>query len=209
MGILRIQQKDHLDVTAVSARLHLEVAGETLVMGNAATERVREVREVNGQLQTLGVPAEQIQVRGVEISSRTGLLAKQQKARFLLMVEVEPALLPQVLGVLADQKQVELQRLEWVFDDFEASLRLGPQAMRKARQRADGIAEAAGHRVVGVLNASDTWEMPVSTVNLQPEWMGQEVQRASRTRSGPLDAGVNYSSTHVLSVQLTVDFQLE
>ncbi|KQQ98663.1 hypothetical protein [Deinococcus sp. Leaf326] len=88
---------------------------------------------MSGQLQALSVPAAQIQVRGVEISSRTGLLAKQQKARFLLVVEVEPALLPQVLGVLADQKQVELQRLEWVFDEFEASLRLGPQAMRKAR----------------------------------------------------------------------------
>ena len=209
MGVLRIQLKDHLDVAAVRAKLHLEVAGETLVLGNAATERVKEVRDLTQQLQAAGIPEAQIQVRGVEISNRTGLLTKSQKARFLLVVEVEATLLPQVLGLLADQKQVDLQRLEWIFDDFEASLLLGPQAMRKARRRAEAIAEAAGHRVVGVLNASDTWEMPVSIVNMQTDWMAQEVQRAPRSRAGSLDAGVQYSSAHVLTVQLTVDFQLE
>ncbi|MBZ9749875.1 SIMPL domain-containing protein [Deinococcus sp. HMF7604] len=209
MGVLRIQQKEQQDVTAVSAKLYLEVAGETLVMGTAATERVKEVREVTQQLQAVGIPPTQIQVRGVEISNRTGLLAKQQRARFLLVVEAQPELLSQVLGVLADQKHVDLQRLEWIFDDFEVSLRLGPRAMQRARQRAEAIAQAAGHRVVGVLNASDTWDMPVSTVNLQPEWLGQDTQRASRARSGPLEAGVPYTSTHVFTVQLTVDFQLE
>ncbi|WP_407571798.1 SIMPL domain-containing protein [Deinococcus altitudinis] len=209
MGVLRIQLKDHLSVTAVSARLHLEIVGETLVMGNAATERVKEVREVTQHLLALGVLESQIQVQGVEISNRTGLLTKGQKARFLVVVETQSALLPQVLGLLADQKHVDLQRLEWVFDDFEASLLLAPQAMRKARRRADAVAEAAGHRVVGVLNASDTWEMPVSIVNMQTDWTTQEVQRAPRHRASSLDAGVQYSSAQTLTVQLTVDFQLE
>jgi len=209
VGILRIQLKDHFDVTATRAKLYLEIAGETLVMGNAATERVKEVREVAQQLQAAGVPAADIQVRGVEISNRTGLLTKSQKARFLLVVETEATLLPQVLGLLADQKQTDLQRLEWIFDDFEASLTLGAQAMRKARRRAEVLAEAAGHRVIGVLNASDTWEMPVKTINWQPDWAAQEVQRASPPRGRALDVGVNYSSTQVLTVQLTVDFQLE
>ncbi|THF70192.1 DUF541 domain-containing protein [Deinococcus sp. Arct2-2] len=209
MGVLRIQLKDHLDVTAISVKLHLEISGETLVMGNAATERVKEVRDVTQQLQAAGIPTSQIQVKGVEISTRTGLLTKSQKARFLLVVETEAALLPEVLSLLANQKQVDLTRLEWIFDDFEASLLLGPQAMHKARRRAEVIAEAAGHRVVGVHHASDTWEMPVSVINLQPDWMAQDVQRAPRARASSLDAGVQYSSTHVLTVQLTVDFQLE
>jgi len=209
MGVLRIQLKDHLDITATRTKLHLEIAGEALVMGNAATERVKEVREVTQQLQTVGVPAADIQVRGVEISNRTGLLTKSQKARFSLVVGVGAALLPQVLGLLADQKQTDLQRLEWIFDDFEASLVLGAQTMRKARRRADVIAEAAGHRVVGVLNASDTWEMPVKTITWQPDWTAQEMQRASPPRGRALEVGVNYSSTQVLSMQLTVDFQLE
>jgi len=178
-------------------------------MGNAATERVKEVREVAQQLQAAGVPATDIQVRGVEISNHTGLLTKSQKARFLLVVETEAALLPQVLGLLADQKHVDLQRLEWMFDDFEASLLLAPQAMRKARRRAEVIAEAAGHRIVGVLNASDTWDMPVSIVHLQSDWRSQEVQRAPRARASSLDASVHYSSVNTLTVQMTVDFQLE
>jgi len=209
MGTLRIQVKDALDVTAVHAKLHLEVVGETLVMGNAAVERVREVRELTQQLQVVGILATQIHVKGIEISNRTGLLTKSQKARFLLVVESQAELLPEVLGVLADQKQVTLQRLEWIFDDFEASLVLAPQAMRKARRRADVIAEAAGHRIVGVLSASDTWEMPVSIVQLQQDWTVQEVQRNARPRATSLDAGVPYASTQVLTVQLTVDFQLE
>lgn len=209
MGVLRIQLNDQLDVTATRAKLHLEIAGETLVMGNAATERVREVREVTQQLQAAGVAASNIQVKGVEISNRTGLVTKSQKARFLLVVEVEAALLPQVLGLLADQKQTELQQLEWIFDDFEARLTLGAQAMRKARRRAEVLAEAAGHRVVGVLNASDTCEMPVKMLQWQPDWRAQEMQRASTPRGRSLDAGVNYSSMQALTVQLTVDFQLE
>ncbi len=49
----------------------------------------------------------------------------------------------------------------------------------------------------------------MSVVHLQSEWLAQEVQRAPRSGASSLDAGVQYSSTHVLTVQLTVDFQLE
>lgn len=207
MGLIRITVDDRTDITAVSAKLHVQIEGETFVMGNAAMEKAREVRDFVAQLQAAGVLPQDIHVQGVKIASSSGLLAKNQKVEFQLVVRVNPAQLPDVLGAVAAHKNMTLKQLEWVFDEFEASIPLAAQAMKKARRKADALAEAAGHRVTGVHSASDSWDMPVSNVNLKADSSG--AYGMMRAQAASVDVGVEYSATQQLSVHLTVDFTLE
>lgn len=207
MRLLRVTVNDQAEITAISAKLHLQIEGETFVMGNAALERAREVRDFVKALAHAGLGADAIHVQGVKIASSSGLLAKNQKVEFKLLVKVLPDQLPEVLGVVAAQKNIILKGVEWKFDDFEASIPLAAAAMQKARRKADAIAKAAAHTVTGVHNASDSWDMPVANVNLlrdEGEFMMMRARQAA-----PVDVGVEYSATQTLSVSLTVDFTLE
>ena len=206
MGLLRVTVEDQAEVTAHAATLFVTVEGETFVMGNAALERAREVREFAQALQAAGVPAGRLHVQGVRIASSSGLLTKNQKAEFQLSAESTPEQLPAVLGAVAAGRNARLTRLDWQFDEFEASLPLAAQAMRKARRKADVIAGAAGQRVKGVHRASDTWELPGATMEFQPEGRMYALRAAG---TPPLDVGVEYSATRTLRVTLTVDFMLE
>ena len=207
MGILRVTVEDQAEILAVGVKLHVQIEGETFVMGNAALEKSRELREFVSLLREVGVLAADIHVQSVRIASASGLLTRQQKVEFGLIIRALPAQLPEVLGVVSAQRTIRLQRLDWVFDDFEASLPLAAQAMHRARRKADVLAEAAGHRVTGVHSASDSWEMPVTTIQLGAE---PALYSAARSRQGEaLEVGVEYSAAQTIHLHLTVDFTLE
>ena len=204
MGILRITVDDSLDVPAIAARLHVTVRGAALVAGNAATKRAAEVRELVAALGHAGLSDDSIEVQGVRLSTSSSAVGRSQRVEIMLVVKVAPEQLPAVLGVLADRPNLRLGELEWVFDSFEASIPLAAAAMRKARRKADALADAAGLTVAGVHSASDSWSMP------EPRVMMAEAIAASprmmKSAAPDLDLGVEFVSTQKLQVHLSVDF---
>ena len=202
MGILRITVEDTADVAASGARLHLVVAGTAAVLGNAAGKRAAEVRDLVAALTAAGVDEAGIEVTGVRLASTEHLLGRNQKAQISLRVAVEPGQLPAALGVLADRPNLSLEHLEWVYDTFEASIPLAAAAMVRARRKADAVAAAAGLRVTGIANASDSWSMP------GPHESVAYGMLAARGRAADLDLGVAFSSTTQVSVNLSVAVEL-
>lgn len=204
MGILRITVDDRADVAASGAKLHLIVKGTASLMGNAAVKRAAEVRDLIAALADAGVAEENVEVAGVRLASSANLLGRNQKVEISLTVTVEPAQLPAVLGLLADQPNLTLDTLEWVYETFEASIPLTARAMTKARRKADVVAEAAGQRITGITNASDSWSMPVPR-----QAMAYDTMMARSAKAAPeLDLGLEFSSTTEITVQVTVDFEM-
>lgn len=204
MGILRITVDDSARVAATRAKLHLTIKGATAVLGNAAVKRATEVRELVAALADVGVEEDQVEVAGVRIASAANLLGRNQKVEITLVVSAEPGALPGLLGVLTDRPNLTLDDLEWVYDTFEASIPLAAQAMVKARRKADAVAAAAGLRVTGVENASDSWSMPAPR-----QAMAFDAALSSRAKATPeLDLGLEFSSTTEITVHLSVDFQV-
>ncbi len=204
MGILRITVDDSVRVEAGSARVHLKVKGSSTVFGNAATRQAAEVRALVGALTTAGVGEDAIEVTGVRLDSRNGVFGKSQ-AEYLLAVAVTSEQLPGVLGVLADQANLRLTELEWVFDSFEASIPATATALAKARRKADAVAAAAGSSVAGIAMISDSWNLPSTRVTFAAEDM--MVSRSMKA-APPIDLGVELNATQELFVHLTVDFEL-
>lgn len=206
MGLLRVTIEDHAEITATAARLHVTVSGVTRLAGNAALRRAAEVRDLVSALATVGLGEDAVEVTGVRLSTSTRGPARSQRVVILLTIRTDPDELPAVLGVLAEQPNLSLGELVWVFDSFEASIPLAAEAMRKARRKADAIAAAADLRVTGVHTASDSWSMPEPRVALA----AADAPEAAMLRAAPptLDLGVDFTATQRLYVHLNVDFDL-
>ena len=206
-GILRVTARESTEVTAKSAKLHLRIEGETFVMGNAVTQRSREVRELVTALKTFGITDEDVRVEGVQAKLNQGLLAKGTKVVFSLLISVRDiAVLGELLGAVAAARHAELERLEWIFDDDEMALELSSRAMAKAQRKASAMAAAIQYAVTGIRAASDSLELPnVQDVNLITDFMSQEVER-SIGRSRKVDLGTEFKATREIAAVVSVEF---
>jgi hypothetical protein len=166
MGILRITIDDTTRVAATKARIHTVVSGSSVLLGDAAVKRSAEVRGLVQALAAVGVAEDSIEIDGLRMQTRSGRLGRSQSVEILITISALPDQLPALLGILADQPNLALDHLEWVVDAFEASIGATAEAMTKARRKADAVARAAGREIVGVVMASDSWNMPSPRVEL-------------------------------------------
>lgn len=205
MGILRITIDDTTRVAATKARIHTMVSGSSVLLGDAAVKRSTEVRALVQALAAVGVAEESIEIDGWRMQTRSGRLGRSQSVDILMTISAQPDQLPALLGILADQPNLTLDHLEWVVDAFEASIAATAEAMTKARRKADAVARAAGREVVGVVMASDSWNMPSPRVEFAAQ---NDVYAAKAVSSAPLDVGIDITSTQELFIHLSVDFEM-
>jgi uncharacterized protein YggE len=207
-GILRVTARESTQVPAGSAKLHLRIEGETFVMGNAVTQRSREVRELVTALKNFGITDADVSVEGVQAKLNQGLLAKGTKVTFKLIVNARDiSAIGDLLGAIANARHAELERIEWVFDDEEIALELSSKAMAKAHRKANTMAAAIQHTVIGIRTASDSLELPdVSDVILhdaEPMMM----QRARVSKS--MDLGTEFKASREISAVVSAEFMVK
>ena len=160
MGLLRVSVDHVVRISATSARVHARVRGSSLVATGIAGRKAAEVRDVVAALAARGISEDAVEVAGVRLTTSEGRILHSQSVDIQLVVTADSDQLPDVLGVLADRPGVAVENLEWVYDEFEASITAAAEAMTKARRKADAIAAAAGLEVTGITTASDSWSMP-------------------------------------------------
>ncbi len=205
MGLLRVSVDHLVRITASSARVHARVHGSSMVTTGTAGRKAAEVRELIAALAARGVAEDSVEVAGIRLNTSEGRILHSQSVDIQLVVNAAADQLPDVLGVLADRPGVAVEQLEWVYDEFDASIGAAAEAMTRARRKADAIASAAGLEVTGIANASDSWSMPEPRV----EFADSSMVYASRAVGGPpLDLGLELNSTTELSTHLSVDFTL-
>ena len=204
MGLLRVSVDHLVRLSANSARLHARVHGSSLVAAGVAGRKAAEVRDVVAALAAHGIGEDAVEVTGIRLATSDGRILHSQSVDIQLVIRADAEQLPDVLGVLADRPGVAVERLEWVYDEFEASITAAAEAMTKARRKADAIAAAAGLEVTGIATASDSWSMPQP----QGELADSSMLYAARASSAPLDLGVEITATTELSTHLSVDFEL-
>ena len=204
MGILSVTIDDEIRIEAVRARVHATFAGSNRFLGGAAAKQAAEVRALVTALAEAGLDEDALEVEGVRIETGAGALKLGQSAQVQVVVTTPNEKTSQVLGILSSQNGVTVERIEWVYDGFEASLPATADAMVKARRKADAIAAAAGLVVTGVKQASDSWHMPMRDVDL-----AAPVAYAMRSGAAEsMDFGVEVNSSTTMGVHLAVDFEI-
>lgn len=203
VGVLRITVDFGVRIDAVAARVHVTLRAQSSLAATAATKKVAEVRSLVEALAAAGVGEDAIDVTGLHVVTGSGKILTSQEVTITLEIAATPDQLPAVLGLLAAQQGLAVDEVEWVYDEFEASIPATAEAMRRARRKADAVAQAAGVVVTGIANASDSWSLPGPRMEPVAFAAG-----AMKRGAAPMDMGMTISSSTKLSVHVTVDFDV-
>jgi len=139
------------EIFASHANLFVTVRGSSVVSGNEAMKKAREVSQLVEALTSFGLSGEAVHLLGVHIETSSGTLLKSSSATYRLRIKSENTdQIAGLLDVIASQKNAILERIEWKYPE-EAAQELGLEAaITKGKVKAEKVAAALGVKLLGV-----------------------------------------------------------
>ena len=139
------------EIFASHANLYVTVKGSSLVSGNEAMKKAREVTQLVEALTRFGLSPDAIHLQGVRLETSSGTLLRSSSAIYHLKVKTEKLdQLAGLLDILAEQKNASLDRIEWKYPEEEARERGLESAITKGKEKAEKVAAAMGVKLLGV-----------------------------------------------------------
>jgi len=139
------------EVSATHADLHVTVKGSSVVSGDAALKKAKEVNQLVEALISLGLKEDIFKLQGVHLETSSGVLVKSSSASYRLKIRCEKLdQFAEILDVIASQKNVSLDRVEWKYDDDAVRERGLNLAIENAKRKAQVIADSFGVKLLGV-----------------------------------------------------------
>lgn len=190
------------EIFASHANLYVTVKGSSIVSGNEAMNKAKEVSQLVDALTRFGLSPDAIHLQGVYIETASGTVLKSSSAVYRLKVKAEKVdQLAQLLDIIAEQRNAILERIEWKYPEEEARERGLASAITKAKTKAQAVADALGVKLLGVYefieNAYDE-ETPIP-------FAAQAVRmkaRAAVADEPNLDMEVQHSKTVQVNVEI-------
>jgi uncharacterized protein YggE len=191
------------EIFASHANLYVTVKGSSLVSGNEAMKKAREVSQLVEALTRFGLSPDAIHLQGVRIETASGTLLKSSSAIYHLKVLTEK--LDQIAGlldVLAEQKNTSLDRLEWKYPEDEAREQGLESAIVKGKAKAEKVAAAMGVKLLGVYDfMENTYDEERPPMPYQAMEMSMK-SRAAVADQPSLDMEVQHSKTIHVNVDI-------
>jgi uncharacterized protein YggE len=190
------------EIFASYANLYVTVKGSSLVSGNEAMKKAREVSQLVEALDRFGLGSEAIQLQGVHIQAASGALLKSSSAVYRLKVKSETVdQIAGLLDIIAEQKNAMLERIEWKFDEDQARERGLEAAISKGKAKAEKVAASLGVNLLGVYefmeNAFDEERPPMPF---------QAMEMSMKARSAPsAEPSLGMDIQHSKTIQVHVD----
>ena len=191
------------EIFASHANLYVTVKGSSLVSGNEAMKKAREVSQLVDALTRFGLSPDAIHLQGVRLESASGTLLKSSSAVYHLKVRTEKLdQLPGLLDILAEQKNASLDRIEWKYPEDEARERGLDAAIAKGKAKAEKVAAAMGVKLLGVYEfMENTYDEERPPMPFQSMEMGMK-SRAVMADQPSLNMDVQHSKTIHVNVDI-------
>jgi uncharacterized protein YggE len=139
------------EIFASHANLYVTVKGSSIVSGNEAMKKAREVSQLVEALTRFGLSPGAIHLQGVHVESSTGTLLKSSSAIYRLKVKTEKLdQLAELIDIVAEQKNATLEQIEWKYPEDEARERGLEAAITKGKAKAEKVAASLGVKLLGV-----------------------------------------------------------
>lgn len=139
------------EVFASHANLYVTVKGSSVVSGDQAMKKAKEVSQLVEALTGYGLSPEAVQLLGVHIETESGRLLKSSSASYRLRVRVEKLdQIAELLDIIASQKNTTLERIEWKYPEETAHESALEAAIAKGKAKASKVAAAMGIKLLGV-----------------------------------------------------------
>ena len=200
---IKVSVAHHEEIFASHANLHVTVRGSSVVSGNEAMKKAREVNQLVEALTHFGLSPDSVQLLGVYIETSSGPLLKSSSATYRLRVHLETLeSLAEVLDIIASQKNATLERIEWKYPEQDAQERGLESAIAKAKAKAEKVASAMGLKLLGV------YEFMENTFDEErPPMPFQAMERSMKTFAAvaPTEPSLGMDIQHSKTIHVNVE----
>ncbi len=198
---IKVSASHKEEVFATHADLHVMVKGSSLVSGNEAMKKAKEVNQLLEALKQAGVKEEAVTLQGVNVSTSTGAVLKSSTASYRLKIRCEDlAKFAEILDVIASQKNASLTRTEWKYDEDAIREQLLLTTLERAKSKAAKIAQTMGVKLLGVYDLNE---------NIYDEEMAMPFQGQAKAafRSAPAEPepSLGMDVQHSKTIHVNVD----
>ena len=139
------------EIFASHANLYVTVKGSSIVSGNEAMKKAKEVSQLVEAVTRFGLSPDAILLQGVYIETASGTVLKSSSAVYRLKIKTEKVdQLAPLLDIIAEQRNATLERIEWKYPEDDARERGLESAISKAKTKAEKVAESLGVKLLGV-----------------------------------------------------------
>ena len=148
---IKISATHREEILATYADLLMTVRGSSVVSGDQAMKKAKEVSQLVDELIRFGLKAEDIHLQGVHVENSSGGLLKSSSAAYRLRIRCEKLdQIADLLDIISSQKNAMLERIDWKYPDEEARARGLEAVIAKAKVKAEQVAAALGVKLLGV-----------------------------------------------------------
>ena len=199
---IKVSASHREEIFASHANLYVTVRGSSVVSGNEAMKKAREVSQLVEALTRFGLSPDAIQLLGVQIQASSGTLVKSSSATYRLRLHLESLdTLTDVLDILASQKNAALERIEWKYREEEAQAHGLEAAITKGKAKAEKVAAAMGVKLLGVYDfMENTFDEE------RPPMPFQAMERSMKSLAAVADQpSLDMNIQHSKTVQVNVD----
>ena len=205
--LIRVQVTNREEVQADRADLHVTIQGSSLVTGNAALQKAREVNQLVTALMQGGVPEKDIHLQGVSAEVSSGMLSRSSSATYVLKIHCANLdILADVLGIITSQKNTKLRYLEWGYpDDSDLREQWLDACIDRANRKAHRIAAALGVELIGVRTFMDHLTDPEDQRHQVTVAAASVRRRAAMTSE---DLGLEVSHTKTVELHVVVEYRI-
>ena len=199
------------DIAADRAVLGVVIEGASLVTGQSALHKAREVKALADALRQFGLLESDIELEGVSATTSTGAFNKSSSARYSLRVKVANLeALADVIGIIAAQKNTTVRPVEWGFpEDGAWRDEWLDLCLQSANARAERIARGLRVPLLGVHRFAESWSDAVPPPQIVAPSSALDdfagLSRARKAMSGD-DLGLSVSHTRKVSLSIAVQY---
>src|SRR6185295_617168 len=198
---IKVSATHREEIFASHANLFVTVRGSSVVSGNEAMKKAREVSQLVEALTSFGLSPEAVQLLGVHLETSSGTLLKSSSANYRLRIRSEKLdQIAEMLDIIASQKNAVLERIEWKYPEELAQERGLESAITKGKAKADKVASALGVKLLGVYDFMEGTFDEERPIPFQAQTMMMK-SRAAVADEPSLGMDIQHSKT----VQVNVD----
>jgi uncharacterized protein YggE len=199
---IKVSASHREEIFASHADLFVTVRGSSVVSGNEAMKKAREVSQLVDELTSFGIPAEDIHLQGVHVETSSGAILKSSSAVYRLRIRCEKLdQTPDLLDIVASQKNATLERIVWKYPEEAAREQALESALTKAKARAGKVAAALGVKLLGVYDFIENVYDEEAPMPFQPQAMMLK-SRAAAPAEPSLGMDIQHSKTVQVGVEI-------
>jgi uncharacterized protein YggE len=205
---IKINASQREEIQATHADLMVAVKGSSLISGDAALKKAKEVSQLVDELTRFGLPPEDIHLQSVYAEASSGALLRSSSATYRLRIRCEKLeQFADLLGIIASQKNATFERVDWKYPDETAREAALEKALGKAEAKASKVAATLGVKLLGIYSLNEnTFDQEAPRAEMMT--FGAQPKSRSMGVTPQADLGMDIQHSKTVEVHVEIEYRV-